>query len=42
MMRILSLIVTIVTVSYLSACNTMAGLGKDVQKGGKAIERSAE
>ncbi|HQV88846.1 MAG TPA: entericidin A/B family lipoprotein, partial [Nitrosomonas sp.] len=25
----------------LSACNTLSGVGKDVQKGGKAIEKSA-
>lgn len=27
---------------YLSACNTWAGLGKDIRKGGEAIERSAK
>jgi len=26
----------------LSACNTMSGAGKDIQKGGEAIEDSAE
>lgn len=26
----------------LSACNTMEGLGQDVQQGGKKIERSAD
>jgi entericidin B len=26
----------------LSACNTMSGAGKDIQKGGEAIENSAE
>ena len=26
----------------LAACNTVAGLGKDVQKGGEAIEKSAK
>jgi predicted small secreted protein len=26
----------------LSACNTMAGAGKDIQKGGEKIEDSAE
>ncbi|HMX22950.1 MAG TPA: entericidin A/B family lipoprotein [Accumulibacter sp.] len=25
----------------LPACNTMHGLGKDIQKGGQAIERAA-
>ena len=26
----------------LGACNTMQGLGKDIKKGGEAIEKSAE
>jgi len=26
----------------LAACNTMEGLGKDVQKGGQAIEKAAD
>ncbi len=26
----------------LSACNTMEGLGKDIQKGGQNLEESAE
>ena len=26
----------------MTACNTMAGIGKDVQKGGEAIEKSAK
>lgn len=26
----------------LSACNTMQGLGKDVQRGGEAIEKTAK
>ncbi len=26
----------------LSACNTMAGAGQDIQSGGKALENSAE
>tara|TARA_R110002073_G_scaffold52938_4_gene137114 strand:+ start:68 stop:193 length:126 start_codon:yes stop_codon:yes gene_type:complete len=41
-MKILPIMITMVAVLFLSACNTMAGLGKDVQKGGEAIERSAE
>jgi entericidin B len=28
--------------SMLSACNTMQGAGQDIQKGGKALEDSAE
>jgi len=26
----------------LSACNTMQGLGKDVQRGGEALEKTAK
>jgi entericidin B len=26
----------------LAACNTMEGLGKDVKKGGEAIEKAAD
>ena len=26
----------------LAGCNTMEGLGKDIQKGGKKIEKAAE
>jgi len=26
----------------LSSCNTMQGLGKDVQRGGEAIEKTAK
>ncbi|QJR14671.1 entericidin A/B family lipoprotein [Usitatibacter palustris] len=27
---------------FMSACNTMEGVGKDVQKGGEAIEKAAK
>lgn len=26
----------------LSACNTVAGIGKDLEKGGEAIQKSAQ
>jgi len=26
---------------FLSACNTFQGVGKDIEKGGQAIERAA-
>jgi predicted small secreted protein len=29
-------------VLLLAACNTMQGFGKDVQKGGEAIEKAAK
>lgn len=27
---------------FLSACNTVEGIGKDIKKGGEAIERAAK
>lgn len=27
---------------FLAACSTVEGLGKDIQKGGEAIERAAD
>ena len=39
MKTILSLIAILVAVS---ACNTMEGFGKDVKKGGEAIEKAAD
>ncbi len=42
-MKTLSIVMITVVVSlYLSACNTISGFGKDIQKGGEAIERTAE
>ena len=28
--------------TVLAGCNTMAGIGKDIEKGGEAIQRSAK
>ena len=36
----LALLALLVTLS-LSACNTMAGLGKDVEKGGEVLQKAA-
>lgn len=38
----MALLSAVILVSSLSACNTVEGFGQDVQKGGDAIERSAE
>lgn len=35
-------ILTLAAVLLLAGCNTMEGLGKDVKKGGEAIEKAAE
>lgn len=40
-MKILTLMIALITIIQLSACNTLSGVGKDVQKGGQAIEKSA-
>lgn len=43
MKRVIALmLVSIFSLGMLSACNTMAGAGKDVQKAGDAIEDKAE
>jgi entericidin B len=39
--RILAVAALIVFVCSLSACNTVHGLGKDIESGGKAIEKSS-
>ena len=41
-MKHLPLIATMLILPLLAACNTMEGLGKDVQKGGEALENSAQ
>ena len=41
-MKILPVIILLIAVFYLSACNTWAGFGKDLQRGGEAIERSVK
>ncbi len=40
-MKIFPIIIILMSAFYLSACNTMAGVGKDIQKGGEALEESA-
>jgi entericidin B len=34
-------VVLILAVLFLAGCNTMEGLGKDIQKGGTALEQAA-
>ena len=36
------ILVVSVLMLVLSACNTVQGIGKDVKKGGEAIEKSAK
>ena len=41
-MKGLKLIVAMVAVLVLSACNTMQGIGKDIEKGGEAIQKATK
>jgi predicted small secreted protein len=41
-MKISSVVIALIAVFYLSACNTVGGMGKDIQKGGQAIEKSTK
>ncbi|MDH4396456.1 MAG: entericidin A/B family lipoprotein [Limnobacter sp.] len=42
MKSILTAIATLVAVFTLTACNTVQGVGKDIQKAGEVIEKSSE
>lgn len=42
-MKILAVTLCLVfSVASLSACNTVSGIGKDIEKGGQAIGRAAK
>lgn len=41
-MRYRTIITLLALLSTLSACNTMEGMGQDLQEGGKKIEKSAD
>lgn len=41
-MKFFIMAVTLAALSALSACNTMEGLGQDMQKGGQKVEDAAE
>jgi entericidin B len=40
-MKSIALIIAALSALFLSACNTMEGLGRDMQKAGSSMERSA-
>lgn len=40
-MKLISTLLILAFAVTLSACNTMAGAGKDIQKGGEKIEGAA-
>ena len=41
MKKIILVVLALVSVALFSACNTVKGLGKDIENGGQAIERKA-
>ncbi len=36
------ILLALAAVACLAACNTIEGLGKDIKKGGEAIEKAAD
>lgn len=41
-MRKFLILALLFTLPLLAACNTMEGMGQDIQKGGKNLENSAD
>lgn len=41
-MKRLNLLIALIATLALSACNTVQGVGKDIQAGGKAVEKAAK
>lgn len=42
MKTMFTFIAAVVVVAFGAGCNTVQGLGKDIEKGGEAIQRSAK
>ena len=42
MKKLTGILFVIVSFAWLPACNTVQGIGKDIEKGGQAIERAAK
>lgn len=40
-MKIIALFAAALTALFLSSCNTMSGLGRDMQKAGNSLENTA-
>ena len=40
-MKLIALFIAALTAAVLSSCNTMEGVGRDMQKAGSSIERTA-
>lgn len=41
-MKHANLLLALVVMFFLTACNTVQGVGKDIQAGGKAVEKVAK
>ncbi len=41
MKKIVSVLTILASLMALSACNTVQGVGRDIERGGQAIERAA-
>lgn len=41
-MKLLKLMLSLIAVLALAGCNTVQGVGKDIQAGGKAVEKVAK
>ena len=41
-MKFIPVVVVLAVSMLLAACNTVEGVGKDIQSGGKAIEKAAQ
>ena len=41
-MKLLTLMLSLIAVLALAGCNTVQGVGKDIQAGGKAVEKVAK
>jgi entericidin B len=35
-------VLTVAAIVFASGCNTVAGIGKDIEKGGEAIQKSTK
>jgi len=42
MKKVLFAVLTVAGLFALSACNTIQGIGKDIEKGGEAIQRATK
>ena len=42
MKKLILAIVSVIAVIGLSACNTVKGVGKDIEQGGEAIQKAAK